>query len=90
MVFPAFGIVYAKGINGFSEPNDADKRLAGDRNALYFFIIAIVATAAIGIQNYYFAIGAAALSAKLRSLSFKAILRQDSECIVVFRLGIRC
>ncbi|KAG6837188.1 hypothetical protein H0H93_013415 [Arthromyces matolae] len=79
MVYPAFGIVYAKGINGFSAPTRAEMRFQGDRNALWFFIIAIISTLAIGFQNYLFASSAAALTAKLRSLSFRAILRQDIE-----------
>lgn len=79
MVYPAFGLVFAKGIEGFSFEDDADKRFAGDRNALWFFIIAIVSTAAIAMQNYMFASTAAVLTARLRRLSFKAILRQDVE-----------
>ncbi|CAK5279585.1 unnamed protein product [Mycena citricolor] len=77
-VFPSFGIVYAKGINGFSELGHS-RRVAGDRNALWFFIIAIASTFFIGFQNYLFASAAATLTTKLRRLSFKAILRQDIE-----------
>ncbi|KAF6764137.1 multidrug resistance protein 1 [Ephemerocybe angulata] len=77
MVFPAFGVVYAKGIQGFSLETDAEKRHAGDRNALWFFIIAILSTIAVGLQNYYFAAAATELTARLRSLSFRAVLRQD-------------
>ncbi|KAJ7459918.1 P-loop containing nucleoside triphosphate hydrolase protein [Mycena latifolia] len=77
-VFPSFGIVYAEGINGFSLEGHA-RRKAGDRNALWFFIIAIISTFCIGFQNYLFASSAATLTMKLRSLSFKAILRQDIE-----------
>ncbi|KAJ6585057.1 P-loop containing nucleoside triphosphate hydrolase protein [Mycena capillaripes] len=78
LVFPAFGIVYAKGINGFSLDHQA-RRQAGDRNALWFFIIALISTVLIGFQNYLFSASAARLTKKLRSLSFKAILRQDIE-----------
>jgi ATP-binding cassette, subfamily B (MDR/TAP), member 1 len=35
MAFPAFGVVYASGIEGFSRFRDADKRHDGDRNALW-------------------------------------------------------
>ncbi|KAG6857152.1 hypothetical protein H0H87_008722 [Tephrocybe sp. NHM501043] len=79
MVYPAFGIVYAKGINGFSATTREEVRFQGDRNALWFFLIAIISTVAIGFQNYLFASAAATLTAKLRSLSFRAILRQDIE-----------
>lgn len=77
MVFPAFGVVYAKAIEGFSYESNEEKRFQGDRNALWFFIIAILSTACVGLQNYYFAAAATHLTARLRSLSFKAILRQD-------------
>ncbi|KAF7298981.1 hypothetical protein MIND_00846300 [Mycena indigotica] len=77
-VFPAFGIVYAKGINGFELEGHA-RRHAGDRNALWFFIIAILSTFCIGFQNYLFSSAAATLTMRLRQLSFKAILRQDIE-----------
>ncbi|KAJ7761539.1 P-loop containing nucleoside triphosphate hydrolase protein [Mycena maculata] len=77
-VFPAFGIVYAEGINGFSQLGHA-RRVAGDRNALWFFVIAIISTFCIGIHNYMFASSAATLTMKLRSLSFRAVLRQDIE-----------
>lgn len=43
------------------------------------FIIAIISTFAIAAQNYLFAYCAAALTAKLRMFSFRAILRQDIE-----------
>ncbi|KAF9267350.1 P-loop containing nucleoside triphosphate hydrolase protein [Marasmius fiardii PR-910] len=77
LVFPAFGIVYGEPINTFASQDPYVLRHQGDRNALWFFIIAIVSTFCIGVQNYMFAAAAAMLSAKLRSLSFKAILRQD-------------
>ncbi|EUC60222.1 multidrug resistance protein [Rhizoctonia solani AG-3 Rhs1AP] len=77
MVYPVMGIVYAKAIVGFSAIDDAEKRRSGDRNALWFFVIAIVSAIAIAIQNLVFGVTAARLTSKLRSLSFRAILRQD-------------
>ena len=44
-----------------------------------FFLIAVLSTICIGLQNYLFASSASVLSSRLRSLSFKAILRQDGE-----------
>lgn len=35
MVYPAFGVVYAKGIEGFSYTDPKERRFAGDRNALW-------------------------------------------------------
>ncbi|KAG8727076.1 GTPase-activating protein, partial [Ceratobasidium sp. 428] len=77
MVYPVMGIVYAKAIVGFSLTDDRDKRRSGDRNALWFFIIAIVSAMAIAIQNALFGLTSARLTSKLRTLSFRAILRQD-------------
>jgi len=45
------------------------------------FLIAIVSTFAIGWQTYLFASAASTLTARLRTLSFKAMLRQDSKTI---------
>ncbi|KAG1751165.1 P-loop containing nucleoside triphosphate hydrolase protein [Suillus lakei] len=78
-VYPAFGIVYGQAISGFSAPTNAQRRHDGDLNALWFFIIAILSAISIGFQNYYFASSAAILTAKIRSICFKAILRQDIE-----------
>lgn len=54
-------------------------RVGMDRNALWFFIIAILSSITISFQNYLFASAAGSLTCKLRSLSFRAILRQDSQ-----------
>jgi hypothetical protein len=81
LVYPAFGVVYAKGIDSFSSLDPHTRRHNGDRVALWLFIISIVSTVTIGVQNYMFAAAAATLTAKLRSLSFRAILRQDSESL---------
>ncbi|KAF8627411.1 hypothetical protein AX17_006226 [Amanita inopinata Kibby_2008] len=78
-VHPAFGLVYAKAIQAFSEPDPHTRRVQGDRNALWLFIIAVISAFCIGFQNYLFSAAASRLTARLRSLSFKAILRQDIE-----------
>ncbi|KAG8935087.1 GTPase-activating protein [Tulasnella sp. 418] len=77
LVYPAFGIVFAQAIEAFSLQDRHKLRFEGDRNALWLFIIAILSTAAIANQNYWFSSTAATMTSKLRSLSFKAILRQD-------------
>ena len=48
-------------------------------SCIRFFLIAILSTVAIGMQNYAFSSAAAMLTSRLRMLSFRAILRQDSE-----------
>ena len=47
------------------------------------FIISILAMICIGSQNYLFSASAASLSRKLRSLSLRAILRQDSKSVSI-------
>ncbi|KAF8833200.1 hypothetical protein BDN67DRAFT_1017833 [Paxillus ammoniavirescens] len=79
MIYPVFGIVYGQAIGGFSQTDPSVRSKDGDRNALWFFIIAIVSSICIGIQNYYFSSSAVMLTSKLRALSFRAILRQDIE-----------
>lgn len=79
MVYPAFGIVYALAIDGFSLQTAQERRHAGDRNALWFFIISILSALAIAVQNWMYNHAAAQLSAVLRNKSFKAILSQDIE-----------
>ena len=79
MVYPAFGLVYSKALSGFSLTDPRERRHAGDRNALWSFIIAILSAVAIAIQNWMFNDAAAQLAAVLRNRSFKAILSQDIE-----------
>ncbi|KXN91892.1 Leptomycin B resistance protein pmd1 [Leucoagaricus sp. SymC.cos] len=79
LIYPACGVVYALSVEGFSQPDPHVRRREGDRNALWFFILAIAAGLTMGIQNYLFANGAATLTTRLRKLSFTAVMRQDVE-----------
>ncbi|GAA5883526.1 hypothetical protein JCM16303_005465 [Sporobolomyces ruberrimus] len=81
-VYPVFGIVFGGALSVFATPTDTDAgrsdlRSGGDRYALYAFIIAIVATIGIVVQNWLFGATAERLAAKLRLNTFRAILRQD-------------
>ncbi|KAL0955118.1 hypothetical protein HGRIS_004034 [Hohenbuehelia grisea] len=78
-VHPAVGVIYAKGVEGFSSEDPHQRRFLGDRNALWFFILAIIAAIATGLQIYLLGSAAAVLTEKLRTGSFKAVLRQDIE-----------
>lgn len=79
MVFSAFAIVYSKGIRALSSVDPHQRRHDGDRVALWFFLIAIASIILSTVQNYMFASNAATITARIRSISFRAILRQDSE-----------
>jgi len=35
MVYPAFGLVYSLGVQGFAQLEASDRRFQGDRNALW-------------------------------------------------------
>ena len=77
-VYPVFGIVFGNAVNAFSQSDPHKRRHDGDRNALWLFLIAIVTGIAGGTANLLFGQTASELSAKLRKLSFRAILWQDS------------
>ena len=49
------------------------------------FIISIIAGLSLGTANYLFSRSASSLSRKLRSLSLRAILRQDSKFVSYVR-----
>ncbi|KIL59283.1 hypothetical protein M378DRAFT_27062 [Amanita muscaria Koide BX008] len=78
-VYPAFGIVFSRAIESFSYLDPHERRVQGDRNALYLFIIALFSSLAMSTQIYLFSSAANRLTARLRTLSFRAILRQDIE-----------
>ncbi|KAJ2926584.1 hypothetical protein H1R20_g10519, partial [Candolleomyces eurysporus] len=77
--YPAFGVVFAKGIEGFTLPTREQRRHEGDRTALWFFIIAVGATCTLAIQICLGSSAAVILASRLRSKGFRAILRQDIE-----------
>ncbi|KAI0361184.1 multidrug resistance protein 1 [Trametes cingulata] len=77
--YPALGVIFARGINGFSDTTNAQRRFDGDRNALWFFVIAVAGMLVNTVQHYCFGSTAALLAARLRTMNFRAILRQDIE-----------
>ncbi|KAF7369875.1 hypothetical protein MSAN_00616700 [Mycena sanguinolenta] len=79
MVYPAYSVVYAKGIGAFSNPDPHVRRHLGDRTALYMFIVAIGSGVAVCMQNLLFTSAAASFIAKLRSLLFRAVLGQEIQ-----------
>lgn len=79
MLYFAFAFVYSRGLGALSNVDPHQRRHDGDRVALWFFLIAIASITLGTVQNYMFASTAATIAAKLRSISFRAILRQDSE-----------
>ncbi|KAF7355943.1 hypothetical protein MVEN_00923500 [Mycena venus] len=78
-VYPAYSVVYSKGILAFSDPDPHVRRHLGDRTALYMFLVAIGAGVAVCMQNLLFGSAAASFTAKLRSLLFRAVLGQEIQ-----------
>jgi ATP-binding cassette subfamily B (MDR/TAP) protein 1 len=87
-VYPAFSILFGRALRTYSrcqeieqmacpEPQRSVMRNESDDNSLYFFIISILATFAIGIQNGNMILASGILMERLRSLSLKALLRSD-------------
>ncbi|KAG6329786.1 hypothetical protein ID866_9303, partial [Astraeus odoratus] len=79
MVFPVLTIIYGKAISGFSRPDPSLRLEEGNLNAVCFLFLSVSAGIIMGIQNYIFSLAASSLTTKLRVLSFRAILRQDSS-----------
>ncbi|CDZ97501.1 p-loop containing nucleoside triphosphate hydrolase protein [Phaffia rhodozyma] len=76
-VYPAFGILYGQALNNFSADSNKKIRDTSYRTALWFFIMAILSGIIIAAQNYTLVHASEGLTGKIRSMSFKAILRSD-------------
>ncbi|KAM0748705.1 P-loop containing nucleoside triphosphate hydrolase protein [Meredithblackwellia eburnea MCA 4105] len=76
-VYPIFGIIFGGLISVLSSTNRAELRAGGDRYALYCFIIALIASAAGGLENFGFGVSVERLARIIRLSVFKAILRKD-------------
>ncbi|TIB58011.1 hypothetical protein E3P78_04062, partial [Wallemia ichthyophaga] len=81
-VYPCFAIVFGKTLQDLSldpsSPNWHDRmRHSGDRNSLYYFVIAIGASIAIYIQSLSMHSAGEALTYILRHKSFAKLLRSD-------------
>jgi hypothetical protein len=57
--------------------------LAESVGVFRIFIISLITAVSIGMQNYTLTKAAANLTYELRSLSFRAVLRQDSMLLIV-------
>ncbi|KAG9035874.1 GTPase-activating protein [Tulasnella sp. UAMH 9824] len=77
LTYPAFGIVFGKAMDAFALQDRRALRFEGDRVALWAFVISLISGFAVVMENFYFSRAAAGLTQKLRSLSFRAMLRQD-------------
>lgn len=89
-VYPAFSIIMGKALQDYSlcasttggecpEPQRGIMRTDSDHNALYMFIISLLAAAAIVAQTGLLMLAASILLEKLRRMLLKAYLRADCE-----------
>lgn len=96
-VYPAFSILMGKALQDYSlcatenntqcpEPARGTMRHNSNLNALYMFIIAILATGAIVVQTGFLMLAASILMEKLRRMVFRAYLRSD--CAFFDRDGV--
>ncbi|WVQ86009.1 hypothetical protein IAT38_008177 [Cryptococcus sp. DSM 104549] len=77
MVYPAIAILFGKAIADFEIQDHALLRHALNRKALWYFVTALGAAAAMTIQNILFSWAGWNLNALLRQKSFQALLRHD-------------
>jgi ABC-type multidrug transport system fused ATPase/permease subunit len=64
-------------ISNFTELNPGRLKSKSDRTSLWIFVVAIVSAVVEGGQNWLFSRTADSLEAKVRTLSFQAMLRSD-------------
>ncbi|KAK0548355.1 hypothetical protein OC845_003627 [Tilletia horrida] len=87
-VYPAFAVLFGRALENFSkcsqphgqpcpEPNRGDMRHNANLNALWFFIISILATLAVTVQTHNLIAASSILSERLRKMLYKAYLRAD-------------
>ncbi|KAF8157643.1 P-loop containing nucleoside triphosphate hydrolase protein [Mycena galopus ATCC 62051] len=77
LVQPALGVIFAKALVAYSDSTRGGIRHDSERDALWFFIISILAGILQVAQTKYLMETSAVLAERLRLLSFKAIVRQD-------------
>jgi ATP-binding cassette subfamily B (MDR/TAP) protein 1 len=89
-VYPCFAILLGRTLNNFSmceqplgtdclEPMNSLMRHEGNRNALWFFVVAILATIAMIVQTYCLITNSVALTEKLRRISLHKMLHLDTS-----------
>ncbi|KAI4873021.1 hypothetical protein NFI96_023271 [Prochilodus magdalenae] len=76
-VYPCVGILFAKIIGVFAEPDAEIKRQKTLMFSLLFLLVGAVAFITYFFQGYMFGKSGEILTMRLRSQAFKAILRQD-------------
>uniref|UniRef100_A0A8C4SJI5 ATP-binding cassette sub-family B member 5 n=1 Tax=Erpetoichthys calabaricus TaxID=27687 RepID=A0A8C4SJI5_ERPCA len=76
-VYPCFGIIFAKIIGVFGETDPVIRSQKTTMFSLLFVLLGAIFLVVMSLQGYTFGVSGETLTLKLRSLSFKAILRQE-------------
>uniref|UniRef100_A0A8D2Q923 Uncharacterized protein n=1 Tax=Varanus komodoensis TaxID=61221 RepID=A0A8D2Q923_VARKO len=76
-VSPAFAVLFSKIIGAFGEQDDIKKSQNTTKFSLLFLLLGTVSLITHIIQGFMFAKSGEALTMRLRSLSFKALLQQE-------------
>ncbi|GCC29142.1 hypothetical protein chiPu_0007579 [Chiloscyllium punctatum] len=74
---PAFCIIFAKIISIFTETDTAVIRQQADLYSILFFVIGLISFVTYFLQGFMFGKSGETLTQKLRSMAFKAMLRQE-------------
>ncbi|XP_043545733.1 ATP-dependent translocase ABCB1-like isoform X1 [Chiloscyllium plagiosum] len=74
---PAFCIIFAKIISIFTETDKAVIRQQADLYSILFFVIGLISFVTYFLQGFMFGKAGEILTQKLRSMAFKAMLRQE-------------
>ncbi|KAM3821027.1 ATP-binding cassette sub-family B member 5 [Vipera latastei] len=76
-ITPAFAVLFGKIIGAFHEQDDVKKRQNTVLYSLMFLVLGVISLVTHIIQGFTFGKSGEALTMRLRSLSFKALLQQE-------------
>ncbi|KAM6450468.1 ATP-binding cassette sub-family B member 5 isoform 2-T5 [Liasis olivaceus] len=76
-VVPAFAVLFGKIIGAFQEQDDVKKSRNTVLYSLMFLVLGVISLITYTIQGFTFGKSGEALTMRLRSLSFKALLQQE-------------
>ncbi|XP_063158096.1 ATP-binding cassette sub-family B member 5 [Candoia aspera] len=76
-VVPAFAVLFGKIIGAFQEQDDVKKSQSTVLYSLMFLVLGVISLVTYTIQGFAFGKSGEALTMRLRSLSFKALLQQE-------------
>ncbi|XP_077115094.1 ATP-dependent translocase ABCB1-like [Ranitomeya variabilis] len=76
-IYPTFAVIFGKVIGAFSISDEEEKRQRTILLSLMFLVLGVISLIVYIIMGFAFGISGENLTMRLRSLSFKALLRQE-------------